>query len=150
MMDARLVVIVAELPKLSLEVLGVPEGDMVKELAPDSADQPFNERVRHRYQGYRLDGGDFKDAKVRLPAMELEERVVIGTQGCRTRVRSGKDPIEHAADALAIENPGVSREADDSPRVLIHDRHDPVAAQEQGFAAKEIQAPKAILRVPEE
>lgn len=128
----------------------MPEGDEVEELAPDGADQPFDERVRHRYQGYGLDRGDFEDAEIRLPAMEPEQRVVIGTQGRRTSVRGGKDAIEHAADALAVEDPGVDREADDSPRILIDHRHDPVAAQEQGFAAKEIQAPKAVLRVPEE
>lgn len=80
-MDACLVVVVTELPELSLEVGGMPERDVVEQFAPNRADQSFNERVRHRYQGYRLDDGDFQDAKIRLPAMELEERVVIGTQG---------------------------------------------------------------------
>ena len=56
----------------------MPDRDVVQSLAPDGADQPFDERVRHRHHRYRLDRGDFRDTKIRLPATELEERVVIG------------------------------------------------------------------------
>ena len=56
---------------------------------------------------------------------------------------------ERAADARADQNADMDGEAYDASTALIHDDHDPVASQEQRLAAKEIQAPEAILRVTE-
>jgi hypothetical protein len=63
--------------------------------------------------------------------VKFKERVVIGTQGNWMLGRSGEYSIQHAAYSRSIKNPGVNRETDQPPRILVHEHHDPVSAQEQ-------------------
>ena len=50
----------------------------------------------------------------------------------------------------APEDARMNCKTHDPPGALIHEDHDPVTAQEQRFATKEIEAPETILGVPEE
>jgi uncharacterized membrane protein len=45
-MDARSIVIVLEVIELPAEVVRVPEGHEIEELAPDRADESLHERMR--------------------------------------------------------------------------------------------------------
>ena len=47
--------------------------------AANRADQPFDERMRNRDVGNRLDPVDFEYTKVRKQAVETKERIVVGT-----------------------------------------------------------------------
>ena len=49
-----------------------------------------------------------------------------------------------------IDIAGMHAEADDAPSELIHDDEYPVALQMNGFTTKQVNAPKAILGVPDE
>ena len=77
-MYAVLVVIIREGLQLSRQVERVPEEHVIEIFAPDSADQPFNERMRDRGVRNRLDLLDLDDAQVREPAVEAKERVMVG------------------------------------------------------------------------
>ena len=44
----------------------------------------------------------------------------------------------------------MNRKANDSAAELIHDHHHPMSPENQRLAAKQIEAPQAVLRMPEE
>ena len=44
----------------------------------------------------------------------------------------------------------MNAEADDTTRVLVDDQHDPIRSQGNGFASKQVHAPKAVLSVAQE
>jgi hypothetical protein len=79
-MRTRFVVIGHELGKLSFKITSVPERYLVQELAADRSDESFDEGVRERHVRHGLDLFDIEDPQVRLPAMKLEQRIVIGAQ----------------------------------------------------------------------
>src|SRR5262249_42580262 len=55
LVNAIFVVIISELFQLSLQVDSVPDQHVVKKLPSYRPDQPFHERMRHRYVRDRLD-----------------------------------------------------------------------------------------------
>jgi hypothetical protein len=61
---------------------------------------------------------------------------------------SGDDLVEHPANRGAT---GISalNKANDSTCEHVHHHHDPMAAQEYRFAAKQIDAPQAVLHMPD-
>ena len=68
------VVIISQLP---LEVGSVPEKHAIQVLAPNRADQPFDERMRNRRIRNRLDLLDFEDAQIGKPTVKAKQQVVI-------------------------------------------------------------------------
>ncbi len=58
--------------------------------------------------------------------------------------------VEHAAQGDTINVTGMYTEADNAPSELIHNDKHPVALQKNGFTPKQVDAPKAILRVSEQ
>ena len=58
--------------------------------------------------------------------------------------------VEHPAQRLPIDRARVNPNANDSPRELIHHHENPVARQHDGLAAEQVDAPKAVLCVPDE
>ena len=74
------VVIIPEFNQLARQVRRVPEKYSIKIFAADSADQAFDERMRNRYVGHRLDLIDFKYAQVGEPAVKTKQRVVVGAE----------------------------------------------------------------------
>src|SRR5580693_4041557 len=58
--------------------------------------------------------------------------------------------VEHATQPHAIHGTAVYAEAHDTTRELVHHHEHPVCAQDGRFAAKQIDAPQTVLRVPED
>ena len=78
--NAMCVVVVSEFIQLPGQVDHVPEEHAIEILAPNRADQPFDERMRDRSVRNRLDLLDLEDAQVGEPAVEAKQRVVIGAE----------------------------------------------------------------------
>jgi hypothetical protein len=55
--------------------------------------------------------------------------------------------IEHSAQYRSIDITGMSREADDATRELIHHDQHPVRFQQYRLAAKQIDTPETVLGV---
>jgi hypothetical protein len=73
--NAVAVVIVLELIQLALKVGPIPEEHLIQVLAPNRADQPFDERMRNWGVRNRLDLLDLEYAQVGEPAVESKQRV---------------------------------------------------------------------------
>lgn len=71
------IVVVLEAEQLPFQVPRIPERHVIEVLAPDRTDQPLHERVRHRYIGHGLDLSNLKDAEIGIPALKLEQRVIV-------------------------------------------------------------------------
>lgn len=121
------IVVIPELVQLAGQVNGVPEEYPIKVLMPDCSDQPFDVRMRDRSVGNRLDFFDLEDAQIGEPAVESEQRVVVGT-GAAWRTLAHTGAIEHPAYRDAVDAGGVNAEADDTAAEDIHDQHHPMAA----------------------
>ena len=72
---------------------------------------------------------------------------MVGTEVPRKRL-SGDDLIKHPANRRATEISALNAKADDPTCEHVHHHHDPMAAQEYRFAAKQIDAPQAVLHMP--
>ena len=120
--DTMRIVIISEFAQLAHQVYGVPEECPIKVLTPNSSDQPFDERMRDRSVRNRLDLLDPENAQVGEPAVESEQRVVVGTGvPWQTLARAGA--IEHPAYRDAIDAGGFDAEADNAAGENIHDQH---------------------------
>jgi len=75
---------------------------------------------------YGLDLAHIEDAQIGLPAMKLEERVVIAAEVLRQRGCTRDDLIKHSADCSTNDHAWLHGEADDAASELIHDDHHPV------------------------
>lgn len=58
--------------------------------------------------------------------------------------------IEHPAECGAIHDSALNAKSNDPTRELVHDKENPMCLQRRGFAAKEVETPKAVLHVAEE
>jgi hypothetical protein len=127
---------VPEFAKLARQVHGVPEEHLIKVLTSDSSDQPFDERMRDRSVWNRFDFLDLKDPQVGEPAVESKRRIVVGTNVLGQNLDHA-GAIEHPAYRDPIDATGFDAEADDAAAEDIHDKHHPMAVQEDRFAAEE-------------
>ena len=84
-----------------------------------------------------------------MPAVLIEQRVVIGTEMARGTLPAN-GVVEHAAEAGAIDRPALPAESDEAAGELVHDHEDPVALEHDGLAAKQVHAPQAVRRVSDE
>jgi hypothetical protein len=57
--------------------------------------------------------------------------------------------VEHATDRNPVDGSALYAEADEAPRGDIDCNHDPVTAEEDGFAAEQVSTPQAILGLGE-
>ena len=99
--NAPLIVVDGKSFQFALQVQTIPEEDLIKVLTPHSSDEPLDERVRARHEGDGLEFLDLKDPLVRPPAMESEQRVMIGTQ-VSWETLPAPGVIEHPADSNAV------------------------------------------------
>ena len=136
-MNAISVVVMPELVQLPLKINRVPEERVIEILAPNRPDQPFNERVRNRGIGHRLDLLDFEHAQVGKPPMESKQRVVIGADAFRKGL-SGNNVVEHPAHGYAVDVCAVDAETDDAAGEEVQDHQHSVAAQQDRFTAEQI------------
>ena len=125
--DTMRVVIIPEFAQLAHQVDGVPEEGQIKVLTPNSSDQPFDKRMGNRSVRDRLDLLDPEHPQVGAPAVESEQRIVVG-RGVPRQALAGARAIEHPAYGDAIDAGGCDAEADDPASENIHDQHHPMAA----------------------
>ena len=124
--SARPIVVRREVGELAFEVTRVPEQDVVEKLAPRRPDEPLHKRVGHRNAGHGLDFIDIEHSEMRVPAVLLEQRVVIGTEMARGTLPTN-GVVEHAAEAGAIDSSPLHAESDEAAGELVHDNEHPVA-----------------------
>ena len=71
------VVVTLEIEELHLQISGRPEEGGVQTLAPNRANQPFNEWMRKRHIRHGLEFFHVEDPQIRLPLMEPIQRIVV-------------------------------------------------------------------------
>ena len=98
--------------ELPFKVALVPKERVIEVFAPDGPDQSLDESVRSRCAGHRVDFINLKDPKVRPPALETKQRIVIRGKMFR-HVLSRDRAVEHPADAGTVEIGGADAKADD-------------------------------------
>ena len=111
-MDAHFIVVAGKLAELTLKIQTAPEQYVIQLLSADSADQPFDERVRAGHEGYGFDFFNLEYPQIRSPAMESEERIVVRTQMLREPL-SRCGVVEHATNRHAIDVRRLGADADD-------------------------------------
>jgi hypothetical protein len=117
------VVIVSKRQELALEVNGVPKQGLVEEVSPDRSNEPFHKRVGNRNVGDGLEFLNVEHAKIGLPAMKLEQRIVIGAEVTREAL-SGDGVVEQSARRYSIDIASVYPEAYEPASELVHhDQH---------------------------
>ena len=134
--------------KLHLQISGRPEERPVQAFASNGADQTFDERLRERRVRHRLHFLYVEDTSVRLPSVELEQAIMIGTQVLRWCLSTGR-AVEHATQSHAIHRTAVHPKARDPTGALVHDHEHPMGAEDGRFAPKQINAPQAIFGMAE-
>ncbi len=139
-MAPRIVVEFLKTKQLSLQVTSNPKGHVVKVLSPDRADKPFHEGVLDRYVGHRLYFGYLKYSKISLPPMEPEQRIIIAADVSRRSSPTDRT-VKHPTERRSIDGPNLYAEANNLARELIHDDEHPMALENEGFAAEQIDAP---------
>jgi hypothetical protein len=97
----------------------------------------------------RLDLLDLQYAQIGEPTVKAKERIVISTEVFRFGLPGG-GAIEHAAHQHAINACAGDAEPDDATSEDVHDQHHPMAAQEDGFNAEQIDTPDTVLSVRDE
>src|SRR6476660_5396309 len=127
-MNAVPVVVALELEELPLQVSGRPEERPVQALPPNRANEPFNKGMRERRVRHGLDFLHVEDAQVRLPSVELEQPIMIGTQLRRWRVASYR-AVEHATQSHPIHRTALHAKADDPTGAVVHHDEHPMCAE---------------------
>lgn len=143
------VVVLLERLELSFEISACPERRMVQAFRRNRFDESFYERMEQPYARHRLGFVVFENPEVSLPAIKLEEWIMIGTNRSGSGTGLGRYAAEHRADRGAVHCAGVNGETHNPRRVLIHGDHHPVYLEHQRAAAKEIQRPQTVLGMPE-
>src|SRR5579862_6794363 len=128
-MNATPIVIDAKRLQLSLQIQRIPEVYSVEIFSANGTDQSFHKRMRNRHIGNRFDLLDFEHAKVREPAMKLEQRIVISADVLRQQLASD-GAIEHSTHGDAIDVGALDAKADDAAGKNIYHQHHPVATQQ--------------------
>jgi hypothetical protein len=126
-MDAIFVVVDPEIFQFALQVDGVPDEHVIKELASNRADQSFHERMGHGNARDRLDLLDLQNAQVGRPTVVAKEWVVVGTQVPRSRL-AGDDLAEHPTNRNATKISALNGKADDPASTSRRPKGQPLAS----------------------
>jgi hypothetical protein len=138
--------IILELP---LKITPGPKEGLIEALAPYGPDQSLNESVGTGRTGNRFNLANVKHAKIRQPAMKAKQRIMIRGEVARQCLLCDRS-IEHPADRGTVEVRRGNTKADDAAAEDVHHDHDPKALEQNRFAAKEVDAPQAVLGVPDD
>jgi hypothetical protein len=120
--NASLIVVDRKSFQFALQVQTIPEEDLIEVLTSHGADEALDEWMRARHEGNGLEFLDLKDPQVRSPAMESEQRVMIGTHVSWETVPAA-GVIEHPADSNAVNMCGLNTESHNPTREDVHDEH---------------------------
>ena len=82
----------------------------------------------------------------RLPLVRLEEGIMIGAEMSWDAL-TVHGRVEHPAEVAARDGAGMHADAYEATGELIHDHKHPIGPQDEGFAAKEVDAPQAVSGV---
>ena len=103
-MGAMLVVVALEIQELHLQISACPEERAVQTFPSNRTNHAFDEGMGKRRVGHRLDFFDVEDAQIRLPSVEFEQPIMIGTEVRRWRLASYR-AVEHATQPHASTGP---------------------------------------------
>ena len=134
---------------MSAQVRRRPEQQLIHAFSSQRADQPFDKRMRQRHIRHTLYLGHLQHPQVGAPLVKPIQRVVVGAEARRTREPSNR-MVEHTAQGPAIHGSSMEAKADDPPRVVVHHYPHPMASQDRRLAPEQVDAPQAILRMPQE
>jgi hypothetical protein len=115
---------------------------------PDGPNEPFDERMRPRNPGHRLHCFHVQNPQIGLPAVELEQRIMIGNEP-PWQAFSGIGLVEHATESHSIYGDRLHTKADDAAAKLIHHDQDPVRLEQDRISPEQVQAPESVLGVTE-
>ena len=96
-MNPHGVAVVPEGCQLLLQVPCIPIEELIQILGTDASDESFHKRMRPGNQRHRLHRHDAQNPETGLPALELEERVVIKAQANGPALFADR-LMEHAAE----------------------------------------------------
>jgi hypothetical protein len=145
----RRVVELLEQLQLSHQVICRPKEQTVQILPAEGPDEPFDKWMGPRNLGYRLHRFHSQDAQIGLPAVEPEQRIMIGTEP-RGQTLPGDGLVEHAAERWPIDSNGLHAKADDPAGKLIQDDQNPVTPQQDRFGPEQVQAPETVFGMTQE
>src|ERR1035437_1347437 len=140
----RRVVELFEQLQLSFQVICRPKEQMVQILPAEGLNEPFDKWMGPGNLGHRLHRFHVQDPQIGLPAVEPEQRIMIGTEP-RRQPLLGNGLVEHAAERWPIDCCGLHPKADDPAGKLIHDDQDPVTLQQDRFGPEQVQAPETVF-----
>jgi hypothetical protein len=116
-MRSMTVIVPLEIEELHLQIRGGPEESAVQTLAPNGANQPFNEWMREWHVRNGLDFLHVEDAQIRLPLMEPIQGIMIRAEILRWGLALSRS-IEHPTQPDAVNDAAVHAKADDATRPL--------------------------------
>ena len=92
---------------------------------------------------------DFQNPKMGRPTVRLEHWIVVRAEMSRDALPV--DPcIKHAAHVNARDGTTMHAEPDETARELIQDDQDPVTAEHDRLAAKQVDVPETVSGVADE
>jgi hypothetical protein len=103
---ASRVVVVFEQPQLSFQVVCSPNEQTIQILSAEGRDQPFDKGMGPGNQGHRLHRFHVQDPQIGLPAVELEQRVMISTEPPGPTLPRG-GLVEHTAERWTVDGNGL-------------------------------------------
>ena len=141
-MTTASVVISFEFAQLPRQIDCIPEEHAIKNLAPNRADQSFDERMRDRDVRNRLHLVYIEHTQVGEPPVKAKQRIVVGTQVFQPRLaRSGV--IEHPANRSAINGCRGDAKTDDAAGEHVH--HHPASFSKTPTLYVFLKVPSQIL-----
>src|SRR5664279_1498379 len=105
--------------------------------------------MRTGNQRHRLHGLDAQNPEVGLPALELEQRVMVEAQPDGEGL-SADGLVEHATERPAVHGHGLHPKADDPAGKLIHDDQDPMTPQQDRIGPEQVHAPETVFGMTQE
>src|SRR5262249_10813158 len=97
-MCAMTVIVALEIEELHLQIRSRPEERVVQTLAPNGANQPFDEWMRERHERHGLDFFHAEDSEIGLPLVKSIQGIMVRAEILRWGLRSSRS-IEHSGTA---------------------------------------------------
>ena len=120
------IVVVPEVEQFLFKITGIPERNVIKILPPNCPNEALDEGMREWYIGHGLHLRDLTNLQIRLPAVELKQRVVIAAEIVRACYLAGYRLVKETAHGRVINATGMYADSNDSTGEVIHDNQGPV------------------------
>ena len=83
------IVVVPEVEQFLFKITGIPERNVIKTLPPNCPNEALDEGIREWYIGHSFHLRDLTNPQIRLPAVELKQRIVIAAEIVRACFLAG-------------------------------------------------------------